>query len=424
MDDPHFKSGPQKRNRLRKSLTKDKSVREEWLQACTDANEAIKDTKIKQLEEFLTSTNPGDDPGKMWKVIKFLNGTPSTNSPNESINVNGKTIVNLKDKANVFAKHYAAVSRHDFTREERAFHRDLKKKLHAPSVEDQSCAKLTIAELRRAIQKVRGKGAAGPIDDIPPYFLKALGPKALEELLGIFNQSFLYADCPRIWRVATIIPLLKAGKSASEVASFRPVSLTSCVAKLLERILADRLFHIAETKNLFSKLQAGFRRNRSCEDNILRVIQKIEDGFQQKKFHRSVLALLDFSKAYNTVWREKLLDHMISLGIPLQFIRWLRAFLSDRRARVKLNNVFSNSYLFKQGLPQGSVLAPLLFLFYINDLAEHLPEDVLNSLFADDVAILGTARERNDATALVQHAVTIVERWSIIWKIKINVGKC
>ena len=133
---------------------------------------------------------------------------------------------------------------------------------------------------------------------------------------------------------------------------------------------------------------------------------------------------MDSNKTYDTVWREKLLDHMISLGIPLQFIRWLRAFLSDRRARVKLNNVFSNSCLFKQGLPQGSVLAPLFFLFYINDLAEHLPEDVLNSLFADDVAILGTARERNDATALVQHAVTIVERWSIIWKIKINVGKC
>ena len=163
----------------------------------------------------------------------------------------------------------------------------------------------------------------------------------------------------------------------------------------MERILADRLFHIAETKNLFSKLQACFRRNRSCEDNILRrVIQKIEDGFQQKKFHHSILDLLDFSKAYYTVWREKLLDHMISPGIPLQFIPWLRAFLSDHRACVKLNNVFSNSYLFKQGLPQGSVVAPLLFLFYINDLAERLPEDVLNNLFADEVAILGTVREK------------------------------
>ena len=154
------------------------------------------------------------------------------------------------------------------------------------------------------------------------------------------------------------------------------------------------------------------------------MVQKIGDGFQQKKFHRSVIVLLDFSKAYDTVWREKLLSHMQAQGIPLTFIRWLRAFLSDRRARVKLHNVLSNSYLFKQGLPQGSVLAPLLFLFYINDLAEHLPDDVLNALFADDVTVLGTARETKDAEAAVQRAVNIVETWSHTWKIKINVGKC
>ena len=112
---PTVRATLKKRNRLKKSLTKDKSVREEWLQACTDANETIKDTKIKQWEEFLTSTNPDDDPGKMWKVIKSLNGIPSTNSPNEAINVNGKTITNLKDKANASAKHYATVSRHDCT---------------------------------------------------------------------------------------------------------------------------------------------------------------------------------------------------------------------------------------------------------------------------------------------------------------------
>ena len=182
--------------------------------------------------------------------------------------------------------------------------------------------------------------------------------------------------------------------------------------------------NIAEDRKLFSRFQAGFRKNRSCEDNILRIVQRIEDGFQKNKYHRSVIALLDFSKAYDTVWREKLLTHMIHLGIPLTFIRWLRAFLSDRRARVKLNNVLSKSYVFRQGLPQGSVLAPLLFLFYINDLAEHLPDDVLNALFADDVTILGTARKTEDAEAAVQRAVDIVQAWSTVWKITINVGKC
>ena len=120
-----------------------------------------------------------------------------------------------------------------------------------------------MSEQQSAIKKKKGKGAAGP-DNIPPSFLKSLGPLALQELLFIFNSSFSLAHCARILRVATIIPPLKAGKSPSEVASFRPISLTSCVVKLLERIIADRLYYIAETNNMFSRFQAGFRKGRSC----------------------------------------------------------------------------------------------------------------------------------------------------------------
>ena len=114
-----------------------------------------------------------------------------------------------------------------------------------------------MSELQSAIKKMKGKGAAGP-DNIPPSFLKSLGPLALQELLSIFSSSFSLAHYQRMWRIATIIPLLKAGKSPSEVASFRPISLTSCVVKLLKRIIADCLYYIAETNNMFSRFQASF----------------------------------------------------------------------------------------------------------------------------------------------------------------------
>ena len=197
---------------------------------------------------------------------------------------------------------------------------------------------------------MKGKGTAGT-DHIPPSFLKSLGPLALQELLSIFNSFFSFAHCQRIWRVATIIPLLKAGKNPSEVASFRPISLTSCIVKLLESILADCLYHIPETNNLFSQLQAGFRKGRSCEDQITRIVQAIDDGFQQSPMQCSVLTLLDFSKAYDTVWREKLLLHMLDVGIPTTFVRWIQSFFNDRRARVQLFNVFSSSRHFTQSLP-------------------------------------------------------------------------
>ena len=102
-----------------------------------------------------------------------------------------------------------------------------------------------------------------------------------------------------------------------KLASFRPVSLTLCITKLMERILANRLYHLAETSNMLSKLQAGFRKARSCKDNITMIIQKVMDGFDQKpRMHRSVLLLLDFSKAYDTIWEEKLFLSMLDQGIP------------------------------------------------------------------------------------------------------------
>ena len=106
---------------------------------------------------------------------------------------------------------------------------------------------------------MKKKGACGP-DDIPPSFFKNLGPAALEELLRIFNLSLSSGSCPQIWRNAIIIPLLKAGKPASDLASFRPISLTSCMVKVLERMLAERLYYIGESQGLFSYLQDGFRK--------------------------------------------------------------------------------------------------------------------------------------------------------------------
>ena len=185
-------------------------------------------------------------------------------------------------KPNVFINHYTRVSKLNMSQADRDINRQLKKRLNTPSIDDESCAQLQMGELLSAIKNMKGKRAAGP-DNISPSFLKSLGPLAVKELLSICNSSFSLAHCPRIWRVATIIPLLKAGKSTGEVASFRPITLTPCVVKLLERILADRLYYIAETNNVFSRFQAGFRKGRSCEDLITRIVQAIEDGFNNAR---------------------------------------------------------------------------------------------------------------------------------------------
>ena len=175
--------------------------------------------------------------------------------------------------------------------------------------------------------------------------------------------------------------------------------------------------------NLFSRFQAGFRKGRSCEDQITQIVQALKDGFQQQPMKHSVLTLLDFSKAYNTVWREKLLLHMLDTGIPSTFVRWIRSFFHYRRARVQLFDIFRSSRRCTQGIPQGSVLAPLLLLFYINNWASSLNDDAVIALFADDVSILTTARKKEDAKADAQSVVNSVVIWSEEWKLNLNGDK-
>ena len=245
----------------------------------------------------------------------------------------------------------------------------------------------------------------------------------MTELLGIFNACFSGSFCPQIWRLAHIIPLLKAGKPASDLASYRPISLTSCIVKLLERMVNDRLYYLAESQGWFHPAQAGFRKGRGCDDQIARVIQEIQDGFQHSPFKRSVIVLLDFSKAYDTVWRQKLLLSMLDQGVPSPYVHWLNSFLTNREAKVRINGRLGKAAHMRQGLPQGSVLSPILFLFYINNLAKILPPEITNSLFADDVTLLATSDTLSEAEELVQKSVDVVTKWSKEWKISLNATK-
>ena len=140
----------------------------------------------------------------------------------------------------------------------------------------------------------------------------------------------------------------------------------------------------------------------------------------------TVMALLDYSKAYDRVWREDLLLTMLDKGVPYQMVKWVRAFLQNRRARVKVKNTLGKSFAIHQGLPQGAVLSvsPLLFLLFIDDLSTVVPVHTDPSLFADDAALSSTHKEKQVASDNLQEAITAVEKWSSSKKLQLNVEKC
>ena len=231
---PTLRESIRKRNRL---LGDFKNRREEWVQACTEVNEAIREAKQESWKEVLEEALCDEDERKLWTVAKQLNGTPDINSPNEVLIHQGRRITSHRKKADCFINHYASVSKLKFSEADKILNRRAKSLLKHPAVGEKKASQdFSMKNLQAAIRNMRRKGAPGP-DDIPPAFLKELGPKALKVLLGIYNESFWNAACPQIWRTAIIVPLLKAGKPSGALKSYMTISLTSCVVKLMERLL-------------------------------------------------------------------------------------------------------------------------------------------------------------------------------------------
>ena len=160
-------------------------------------------------------------------------------------------------------------------------------------------------------------------------------------------------------------------------------------------ILSRLTFHL-ESNHLLSTCQASFRPGRSSLDQILTLSQSIWDGFQKKKPpDRTILASVDFSKAFDSVWHSALFHKLLSLKLPPCFVLWVRSFLSDGRAKVQVGGSHSCSFRIKRGVPQGSVLGPVLFILFVDDITKDLPRDAHASLYSDDLAIWSLPQTRS-----------------------------
>ena len=236
----------------------------------------------------------------------------------------------------------------------------------ASSLHNSFCSPFSLAELSTAICKLSSSTASDP-DQIAYPLLKHLPEPAQLLLLSLFNRSWYSHTFPSCCKPTTIIPTHKPGKPTSSPSSFRPISLTSCISKFFERLILSRLTFHLEWNHLLSTCQAGFRPGRYSLDQILTLSQSIWDGFQKKKPpHRTILASVDFSKAFDSVWHSALFHKLLSLKLPPCFVLWVRSFLSDRRAKVQVGGSRSRSFRIRRGVPQGSVLDPVLFILPLN----------------------------------------------------------
>ena len=295
---------------------------------------------------------------------------------------------------------------------------------HCNTLHSTFCLPFSSIELSTAIPQLSTSTSSGP-DQITYPLLSHLSQSALNFLLCIFNLSWSTHTFPSAWKQLTIIPILKPGKPSDSPSSYRPISLTSCTSKLFERMVLGRLTYFLEQQDILSPVQAGFRLGRSTVDQVLLLSQSIADSFHQSKpGARTVLATVYFAKAFDSVWHSALLSKLLSLDLPLCFVEWIRSYLSDRRSKVRICNSYSRPFRLRRGVPQGSVLGPVLFSLYINDLPTFLPASVKTSLYADDLAIWASSPSVECATAVVQAALNRLVEWSSKWRLPLNPLKC
>ena len=267
---------------------------------------------------------------------------------------------------------------------------------------------VTIARVRKLLSSIAMTKATGS-DGLPGTILKSCADLLAPSLMLIFNKSLSEGQLPPNMKIANITPVYKGG-DPSQPTNYRPVSLLPIVSKLLERIVHEQLSQYLAEHNLYPSCQFGFRRQHSTEDALTMVTDKFlrarDDGLS------TGAAFLDMSKAFDKVQHQTLVEDLFQLGISGTALNWLSDYLSNRQQQVVISGDSSSSFTCSSGVPQGSVLGPLLFVIYVRDVASEVDQFAVQvTQFADDIMLHDSRKDKVVLSHNLSSAITHLSNW-------------
>ena len=276
----------------------------------------------------------------------------------------------------------------------------------------------TEEDMKEYLIKLKPNKSPGT-DEIHPYLLRECASQLAKPLSMLFNLSMNTSLLPSEWKQAEIRPIFKKKGSKCDPSNYRPVSLTSVTCKIFEKIVKKALCNHLMSNNLLSPHQYGFIPGRCTDTQLLVTIKE-----WQKSLDNSIptdVAYLDFRKAFDAVPHKRLLFKLSKYGIKGKLLAWVENFLSERKQYVKINNAKSDERPVTSGVPQGSVLGPMLFIYFINDLPDMTT--VPTKIYADDTKAFTEIKSEEDRAKL-QYSIDQMFRWSQDWQLHFNQTKC
>ena len=267
------------------------------------------------------------------------------------------------------------------------------------------------------LRAIKANKACGP-DDISARILKEAATELATPLYIIFNLSLKSGEIPDDWKCAYVVPIFKGGKK-SVVGNYRPVSLTSIACKILERIIKHHIITYLEHEQLLLPSQHGFRSGRSCLTNLIDFLEYVTNLLDKGK--KVSVVYLDFCKAFDKVPHRRLLVSLQNHGLGGSLLRWVETWLLGRKQRVILNGHQAVWKEVRSGVPQGTVLAPLFFIIFVNLIDSDLTSRLWK--FADDIKLARVISSDSDKSALQIDLDNLFE-WTVQWQMEFNVKKC
>jgi len=391
-----------------------------WSQECEDLYKDFSSTGNQETADLLLQNLDKARRDKWVKTVEGLNFTHSSRKAwsllrklSTGKNINNQPVALPKPRD--VAKRIFSLSKLKRQPSDKYVNYELHNIKRSQQAQLEVSKEFTLEELEAAISTLSAGKAAGT-DGIFPEFLQHVGPRMKTWLLAVYNEIVVTGQLPKAFKTSKIIAVLKPGKEADKAESYRPIALLSVCYKLLEKLLYARLSPILNPS--IPAEQAGFRPGRNCCDQVLALTSYIEGGFDKKT--KTSVAFLDLTAAYDTVWRKGLLYKFYKLVPCPVLLRLLNSMLSGRMFKVLLGNNESPLKRLKDGLPQGSVLAPLLFNVYTADLPQTRSRKFI---YADDIALATQNKDLGRTESVLSQDLETMKRYFDSWKLKPNPGK-